>query len=93
MFKDVSLIVFDISIHAPLTGSDFYNHMCLVIFDISIHAPLTGSDINIYPNSTAVQVFQSTLPSQGATNNHQSYVHTLHISIHAPLTGSDLLGC
>ena len=34
-----------ISIHAPLTGSDFQYKLIIIDgFDISIHAPLTGSD-------------------------------------------------
>ena len=35
----------DISIHAPLTGSDIYLMPDDSRFDISIHAPLTGSDV------------------------------------------------
>ncbi len=34
----------DISIHAPLTGSDFLAIGLFCICGISIHAPLTGSD-------------------------------------------------
>ena len=37
------------------------------IGDISIHAPLTGSDFSGTPSSAGNGVFQSTLPSQGAT--------------------------
>ena len=33
-----------ISIHAPCTGSDDYDHGQLVFHRISIHAPCTGSD-------------------------------------------------
>ena len=33
-----------ISIHAPLTGSDYINGEKRDLTDISIHAPLTGSD-------------------------------------------------
>ena len=56
---------------------------------ISIHAPLTGSD-RIPPllNHHFIE-FQSTLPSQGATNEGPLYVRGFRISIHAPLTGSD----
>ena len=35
----------EISIHAPLTGSDLHMLHCLDIGAISIHAPLTGSDL------------------------------------------------
>ena len=34
----------DISIHAPLTGSDISQHSNHQPGEISIHAPLTGSD-------------------------------------------------
>ena len=34
----------EISIHAPLTGSDTPHRKIAIYFDISIHAPLTGSD-------------------------------------------------
>ena len=33
--------------------------------------------------------FQSTLPSQGATDDYNVILKELRISIHAPLTGSD----
>ena len=39
-----SLDIFDISIHAPLTGSDPERTPILPFLRISIHAPLTGSD-------------------------------------------------
>ena len=79
-----------ISIHAPLTGSDYQRCLkmdkrnyfnprsphrerldCLVflavLFFISIHAPLTGSDTDGQRGVSSVLLFQSTLPSQGAT--------------------------
>ena len=37
-----------ISIHAPLTGSDYYISGVAARKDISIHAPLTGSDIIVF---------------------------------------------
>ena len=80
-----------ISIHAPLTGSDenavrSYNAM----FAISIHAPLTGSDEWKPKYVIWENVFQSTLPSQGATLTHHAFHLLAGISIHAPLTGSDV---
>ena len=39
--------------------------------------------------SLACLIFQSTLPSQGATKSTSSYTAKILISIHAPLTGSD----
>ena len=35
----------DISIHAPLAGSDFHLTTSILKLLISIHAPLAGSDI------------------------------------------------
>ena len=57
-----------ISIHAPLTGSDTAGlGKCRQTANISIHAPLTGSDSQREGVKVTVTVFQSTLPSQGAT--------------------------
>ncbi len=78
-----------ISIHAPLTGSD--NRACYYpIFSfISIHAPLTGSDARSKIADFTSLIFQSTLPSRGATNPFTLGFEPYSISIHAPLTGSD----
>ena len=38
----------------------------------------------------ADQLFQSTLPSQGATEIKRQQIIATEISIHAPLTGSDV---
>ena len=66
-FSHLLQIILLISIHAPLTGSDFDPEGLLIFCGISIHAPLTGSD----PGSNILHIandeFQSTLPSQGAT--------------------------
>ena len=66
-YNHVRLFNSRISIHAPLTGSDFDPEGLLIFCGISIHAPLTGSD----PGSNILHIandeFQSTLPSQGAT--------------------------
>ena len=56
---------------------------------ISIHAPLTGSDDGSNTSQTDKTIFQSTLPSQGATRDRLRKPPSLSISIHAPLTGSD----
>ncbi len=58
-----------ISIHAPLTGSDSVHLTYIYLLSISIHAPLTGSDRRNVRRSLRDFVFQSTLPSQGATAN------------------------
>ena len=80
-----------ISIHAPLTGSDYQLRRCNYVFDISIHAPLTGSDLSVSEFPLLSFQFQSTLPSQGATYfDPEGLLIFCGISIHAPLTGSDL---
>ena len=67
-WKTCNTFCISISIHAPLTGSDKTDaggnfHA----FSISIHAPLTGSDHIWCGNYGRDNIFQSTLPSQGAT--------------------------
>ena len=57
--------------------------------EISIHAPLTGSDVVSTIAMLDAVVFQSTLPSQGATTVWGGSTALQIISIHAPLTGSD----
>ena len=59
---------------------------------ISIHAPLTGSDEDGYFQDFFQRLFQSTLPSQGATVAMGTRLAASGISIHAPLTGSDGTG-
>ena len=56
---------------------------------VSIHAPLTGSDERSETTTRRDSLFQSTLPSQGATPETKTQVAPQNISIHAPLTGSD----
>ena len=67
--KQAEQCVSYISIHAPLTGSDRYIGINQDNKDISIHAPLTGSDRKLV-RSWQILIFQSTLPSQGATKLH-----------------------
>ena len=69
---------------------DLFDLVSRKIF-ISIHAPLTGSDWLRLSCLSLRYLFQSTLPSQGATINSFDRVDLSVISIHAPLTGSD--GC
>ena len=61
----------------------------LRLLPISIHAPLTGSDFKCFRIWIFASLFQSTLPSQGATLNQCIPSLQKQISIHAPLTGSD----
>ena len=60
----------DISIHAPLTGSDGSRNRRIKCHVISIHAPLTGSDSEAAKGRERFDRFQSTLPSQGATGHY-----------------------
>ena len=83
---------FLISIHAPLTGSDASEPNGVGTSNISIHAPLTGSDTIGCTLCQHFFIFQSTLPSQGATQSGIRSVQIKEISIHAPLTGSDSAG-
>ena len=68
----------DISIHAPLTGSDVSSTLSRTSLPISIHAPLTGSDIKDFYDIMESLEFQSTLPSQGATLWHLGIRSSLH---------------
>ena len=101
-----------ISIHAPLTGSDY-----LAIFyvfqnkyfnprsphrerRVRVVAIIKCRNFNprsphrerrhIVRYNSGVKIFQSTLPSQGATLFRAVDTRPPQISIHAPLTGSDL---
>ena len=87
------IIKYIISIHAPLTGSDFFGELYRIGASISIHAPLTGSDDNAIDLVCDKKIFQSTLPSQGATVANMRNGMGVYISIHAPLTGSDTPCC
>ena len=79
----------DISIHAPLAGSDAEVQHAAPARGISIHAPLAGSDSSRYRWKVGVKSFQSTLPLRGATTAWGDELFYLDISIHAPLAGSD----
>ena len=56
-----------ISIHAPRTGSDFFDDDFPALRAISIHAPRTGSDLSANLSANTAWKFQSTLPARGAT--------------------------
>ena len=62
-----TLIMIDISIHAPREGSDNYDVVAQSDTEISIHAPREGSDATFAPLTASVVIFQSTLPARGAT--------------------------
>ena len=81
--------IYQISIHAPLTGSDvIFNQKCSD-FSISIHAPLTGSDSSSALIATSHDYFNPRSPHR-ERHNPLAVINPLSaISIHAPLTGSD----
>ncbi len=81
----------EISIHAPLAGSDFqFTTNCGVEQRISIHAPLAGSD-QAAEDVAAVDVISIHAPLAGSDSRAILFASaSLTISIHAPLAGSDL---
>ena len=78
-----------ISIHAPLTGSDF--RLVPRRREISHFNPRSPhrERHSMPKNGILRKIFQSTLPSQGATGRTPNVASRVIISIHAPLTGSD----
>ena len=84
----LSQIVCEISIHAPLAGSDEHFWWVDCRHVISIHAPLAGSDDSseIYNRFPVISIHA---PLAGSDNTGGEVSHTLTISIHAPLAGSD----
>ena len=56
---------------------------------ISIHAPREGSDYPLTVSVILSEIFQSTLPARGATDDCTGYRADEEISIHAPREGSD----
>ena len=88
---DGDLVRAYISIHAPLAGSDLSSlRQFETEAEISIHAPLAGSDDYYSQDAFVSFLFQSTLPSRGATLRMGVPKVRIRISIHAPLAGSDL---
>ena len=65
----------EISIHAPLTGSDASSQYRKAPSIISIHAPLTGSDEKYLLSTFRLHGFQSTLPLRGATSRDFARKH------------------
>ena len=82
-----------ISIHAPLTGSDYQRQrrpQKTNKFQSTL--PLRGATLILSPVLWLIRIFQSTLPLRGATPASQQQRIFNPISIHAPLTGSDFSG-
>ena len=80
----------EISIHAPLTGSDFMLFSSLTLLrDFNPRSPY-GERLLRQKIACRKKQFQSTLPLRGATRIKIVEFYHIIISIHAPLTGSDL---
>ena len=79
-----------ISIHAPLTGSDLRRRTGMNTFVYFNPRSPHRERRSICSNRLTLVIFQSTLPSQGATNAFMMPTSFIAISIHAPLTGSDI---
>ena len=78
-----------ISIHAPHRGSDRdYPLTMLPIRDFNPRSPW-GSDADEIRCRAGVPLFQSTLPTGGATRHSRHFPQGTVISIHAPRGGSD----
>ena len=82
--------ILDFNPRSPHRERHYYVSLRSALFLISIHAPLTGSDYCLCFLLVIYSLFQSTLPSQGATKIVEDVTFSSDISIHAPLTGSDL---
>src|SRR5699024_1488158 len=82
-----------ISIHAPLTGSDFRTAENMErSHSFQSTLPLRGA--TVLPSQKMInKEFQSTLPLRGATVCRWIWRRQRPISIHAPLTGSDRSPC
>ena len=81
-----------ISIHAPLTGSDYRPQKTEVRpTDFNPRSPY-GERLLSLSKLFHWRLFQSTLPLRGATNIPPHSLLLIDISIHAPLTGSDAAG-
>ena len=79
-----------ISIHAPLTGSDWpAGPRPAAMCHFNPRSPY-GERQQIVCQLSQQAQFQSTLPLRGATRGCPCFLEVVMISIHAPLTGSDL---
>ena len=78
-----------ISIHAPLTGSD-YQKLQRPKRPTNFNPRSPYGERQVFPGQKVInKEFQSTLPLRGATWMSGLSVLVPYISIHAPLTGSD----
>ena len=83
------LFLFNISIHAPLTGCDTKH--CNIIYQGQDFNPRTpyGMRLGNGLYFALVKIFQSTHPLRDATMAKMTLTEQAQISIHAPLTGCD----
>ena len=80
-----------ISIHAPHTGSDC-DLWCLLNSSQNFNPRSPHGERHYFIGDTTSNcIFQSTLPTRGATCSFLSPMRLIPISIHAPHTGSDYL--
>src|SRR5262245_26083269 len=78
-----------VSIHAPHTGSDYHTSTFAVSpTGFNPRSPHGERQVNRRCLIRPV-LFQSTLPTRGATEQRFSHRHYSVVSIHAPHTGSD----
>ena len=82
---------YDISIHAPRGGSDsgYWYWFCVDFKDFNPRSPWGERLVRLFP-CLAENVFQSTLPVGGATEETRQKFDNSFISIHAPRGGSDV---
>ena len=81
---------FNISIHAPCTGSDRILSNMRQVEAISIHAPCTGSDDVLGKPDKQTRHFNPRSLHGERRLRPSTYTVSIGISIHAPCTGSDL---
>ena len=84
------LQVFNISIHTPHAGSDFFQSQSVSsngLFQSTL--PMRGATTLLSIPNIPTYGFQSTLPMRGATHYFKLYFDRLVISIHTPHAGSD----
>ena len=85
--------VVEISIHAPLAGSDVARGIHEVdSSDFNPRSPC-GERLGVVGVFSSLSIFQSTLPLRGATPVFLFTASITMISIHAPLAGSDGFLC
>ena len=70
--NNLNIMYLIVSIHAPHVGSDAMIFVTIFRTNVSIHAPHVGSDLLTLLLQILLFLFQSTLPTWGATD---MYIH------------------